>query len=313
MFQEKTFRDKVVTGMFTLPATAALATLVWVLPDAGDATLWGGLAVTGLVSYLLVELNNRNALLRIRSRMVSSVYLALMSVCVFLHPLSVSMLPAVCLAASYFPLFAAYQQPRAAGEVFHVFLLLSAGSLCWPPLLLLSVACYAGLAFPLRALTGRTFMAGLFGLVTPYWLATGLLMWQGDLPQAWENFLSAFRFTRPDYTLLTGPQAASLILTGVLALMSVAHFLRTAFGDKIRVRMYFYAIILQEVLLLAGTALLPSRFDLLFPLLVTNTAPLAAHYFALARGRWMNIWFIVWLLLLAGLFLFNTLCAWKVS
>lgn len=312
MFQEKKFRDKVVTGVFTLPVTAVAATLLWVLPDAGDAALWGGLAVTGVVTYLLVELNNRKALLRVRSRMVSSVYLAFMAACVFLHPLSLSMLPAVCLSAAYFPLFAAYQRPHASGEVFYVFLLVGIASLCWPPLLVLSVACYAGLAVPLRALTWRTFVAGLFGLVLPYWLYAGWSLWKGCLPEACEVFLAAFRFTLPDYAVLTTAQIVSGVIVGGLALLSVVHFLRTAFGDKIRVRMYFYAIIQQEVLLLVAAALLPDRFDVLFRLLLVNTAPLAAHYFALARGRWMNLWFVVCLSLLAALALFNYLCAWKV-
>lgn len=312
MFRERKFRDKVVTGVFTLPVAAVLVALSWVSPDVTDGALWLGLAATGLIAYLLVELNNRHALLRIRSRMVSSVYLVLMAAGVFLHPLSWNLLPAFCLAAAYFPLFAAYQRPYATGEVYHAFLLLGIGSLCRPPLLLLAVGFYAALAVPLRALTWRTFLAGLLGVATPYWIGAGLALWQNRLGPAAGELLAAFRFAAPSYAATPDSvRTVAAVFVAVLALLSVAHFLRTAFGDKIRVRMYFYTIILQEALLLAALVLLPGDFDLIFGLLAVNTAPLAGHYFALARGRWMNVWFIMCLAASVGIILFNHLYAWR--
>lgn len=163
-------RDTVVQGTLTLPV-AALATLaLWMLPDATDARLWGGLAATGLTTYVIMELNTRHALLRIRSRMMSTTYLALMLACPFLHEWSAGAGVAACFALSYAALFASYQQARAEGYVFHAFLFAGLGSLAFPPLLAVAAGYYFSMLFQLRNLTGRTFLAGLLGLALPYWL-----------------------------------------------------------------------------------------------------------------------------------------------
>lgn len=311
MFRERKFKDKVATGVFTLPVTAALAMLLWVSPDVTDGSLWLGLAAVGLIAYLLVELNNRHSLLRIRSRMVSSSYLVMMTAAVFLHPLSWNLLPAFCLAAAYFPLFAAYQRPYASGQVYHAFLLLGIGSLCRPPLLLLAAGFYVALALPLRALSWRTFLSGLFGLATPYWIGAGTALWQNRLDAAADRFFSAFRFDLVPFAAHDIGRTTTAAFVAVLALLSTAHFLRTAFNDKIRVRMFFYTIIQQEVLLLTALVLLPGDFDLLLALLAVNTAPLVGHYFALARGRWFNVWFMCCLAASASLIVFNMMLVWK--
>ena len=83
--EEHTWRKKIVTGSFTLPVMALLTLAVWPLHDVADRMQWAGLVMTGLTAYLIMEMNTRNALLRIRSRMMSVTYLLLMSVCPMLH------------------------------------------------------------------------------------------------------------------------------------------------------------------------------------------------------------------------------------
>ncbi len=71
---DKSFRNKVVTGPLTLPIMVVIASILWFVVD--PITIWsvGGLASTLFMAYLLMELNNRNQLLRIRSRMVSCTF-----------------------------------------------------------------------------------------------------------------------------------------------------------------------------------------------------------------------------------------------
>ena len=64
-------RKSIVTGEFTLPVMALLTLPLWALPDWANWSLWAGLVLTGFTAYLIMELNNRNTLLRIRSRMMS--------------------------------------------------------------------------------------------------------------------------------------------------------------------------------------------------------------------------------------------------
>ena len=71
---------------FTLPVMAVVTSLLWLLSGSADQWRWLTLALTALTTYIVVELNNRHALLRIRSRLVSSVFLLFMAASPFLRP-----------------------------------------------------------------------------------------------------------------------------------------------------------------------------------------------------------------------------------
>ena len=282
--------------------------VVWLIPDLADWHLWLGLVLTGFTAYLLMELNNRNALLRIRSRMVSTTYLALMLACPHLHAWSTSTVLPLCYGASYFLLFASYQKNRAEGYVFHSFLFASVASLFFPPFLVLMVGFYFSMIFQLRNFTGRTFMAGLLGMLVPYWFVAALSIWENRLDTAFLYLEEWFAPALPDYSCLTLPQ---LITAGILlcmAFMSVIHFFHTAYNDKIRTRMLFYVLATQEFILIAGMLLLPAHFDEQLCLFIVSSSAFIAHYYALARGRFFNFWFNLSLLIIAGLTLFNYLC-----
>lgn len=282
------------------------------LPDVESLSLAEGLAVTLFTGYLLMEWNNRSALLRVRSRMVSVTYLVLMAACPFLHVSAVSLLPGVPLLLSYHTLSASYQKPRAEGEIFHAFLFMSAGSLVFPPLLLSLPLFFVSMQMQLRSLTWRTFFAGLFGLAVPYWFLVAWAVWNNRLDAALGS-LPAFPAVSglPDYSALDTARLASAALVALFVLLSLVHIFRTSYNDKIRTRMIFYAVIVQEVLYLALLAVCPQWFDELFALLLANSAPLLGHYFTLARGRFMNRWFVVCLLAVVMLGAANYLELWN--
>ncbi len=102
-------RNNIVTSSFTLPITALVTLLVWMLPAITDGMQWLGFALTCVSAYLIMELNNRNALLRVRSRLMSVTFLVLMLANPMLHAWHVGQLTVVCLLLSYFMLFASYQ------------------------------------------------------------------------------------------------------------------------------------------------------------------------------------------------------------
>ena len=303
--QEHTFRHRVATGAFTLPLTVVIAAGVWAVSKFEEVILWAGFCLALVVTYMLMELNNRNQLLRIRSRMVSSTFLLTLAACPFLHCFSAAYLTAIALVGVYFLLFAAYQDGRASGLVFYAFMLLAAAAIILPPLICLAPLLVFSLLVQLRSLSWRTFFAAVFGAMLPlvYFIAWSL--WNNDFPDTlfplfdWQPVVPTLETFSPDQMLYAG----WLLFLTVLSLL---HYYRTNFNDKIRVRMYFYIIIEVEIALWAGLVFFPQYFDMLFLLLLVNTAPLIAHYFALARGRWpMTVWFVFNLLLLVALGLYN--------
>ncbi len=303
--REHNFRTRITTGTFTLPTAAILTVVLWVVAGMGSVETLEGLAVVGVMTYLMVELNNRNALLRVRSRMVGTMFLALSAGCPLFYAWSTDYIPALSLLVAYFPLFMSYQKPQDAADIFHAALALGVGSLFYPPLLLLGVAFLVGVAVQLRALSGKTFMALLFGLTLPYYFVAAWGVWENKLATVFLPYIEAFDFAAPDYAAVPLPLLLSGGFVVVLSFIAVVHLFRTAFNDKIRTRMFFYIIVIAEVVLALSLLLQPQKAGILLRLLFVNSAPLIAHHLTLGRGRGLNIYFLVCLLLLSALIVFN--------
>ncbi len=302
---EHNFRTRITTGTFTLPTAAVLATVLWVVSGMGCVEHLAGLAVVGVTTYLMVELNNRNALLRVRSRMVGTMFLALSASSPLFYAWTTDAIPALSLMVAYFPLFMVYQQPQNTAGVFHAALALGMGSLFYPPLLLLAVPFLLALGVQLRALSGRTFAALLFGLTLPYYFIAVWGVWEDNLSSIFQPYIEAFAFSAPDYLAVPLPLLLSGGFVIVLSFLAVVHLFRTAFNDKIRTRMFFYIIVAVEVVLVVGFLLQPQKASVLLRLLFVNSAPLIAHHLTLGRGRSLNIYFQVCLLLIVGIIGYN--------
>lgn len=299
--RDRTLRKQISESWLTLPVVAIVAALFWVLPDAQDLFLWGGVALAGLMAYILVEWNNSFQLLRIRSQMISVTFLVLMAMFPQGHLFSLEVLPTLCLLLNYVVLFRAYGLYEPQGVVFHAFLFLSIGSLIEPLLLLLVPFLFFSIQVQLRALTARSLGAGFIGWILPYWFYIPYLLWTEVFSvvvvREWSQSLIP---TLPNYAAVPLPHWIGLGIISLLALISILHFVRTSYNDKIRTRQYFYLLLVQELPIFLLAVAFPDRANIFIPLLLLNSTPFIAHYFALAKGRGMNLWFSFWMLLLLG-------------
>lgn len=305
--RERSFRCRVAESTWLLPFALLLLAALWYIPGAGGGALWGGLLATCVSGYVIIEWNNRNSLLRVRSRMSSSVFFLLMAVCPFLHPWSVYMVPPVCLVLSLCLLFETYQRPRAEGYTFHSFLCIGVGSMFFPPLLLSAFWLYFSMLVHLRSFTWRTFVAGMLGLLLPLWGYVGWAIWQNRLDVALSELSELLVFVPPVYPPLHSPQVVSALFVLALSLMAVWHYVRTAYNDKIKIRMYFYTIIFQVLLYAALLVAQPQWGDAVLRVLMVAAAPLVAHHLTLGRGFKVNLWFYVVLACWLALGIYNRL------
>lgn len=308
------FRHRVSESMASLPILAVIASVLWIIPNIQSVALWGGLVVVGLMSYLVVAWNAQYQLIRVRSRMNSVTFLYLFLVFPQLHPLGWHLFPAVCLLGAYFLLFRTYGEYSPQGYFFHAFFLIGLGSIVFPPLLFLLPFLIFSSNRHLRALTVKSATAAFLGVSLPYWLLLPVYLfaresltpylglWQLDHQQ---DPLQSFQPSHLShlYQQLPLSQWVGTALFLVISLVSMVHFLRTAYNDKIRTRQYHYLLLLQVIPLIVILGLLPQHFTTTFPLCIVTLAPLIGHYFALAKGRGLNLWFILWIILF---FLYGT-------
>lgn len=292
--RDATLRTKITRSQLTLPLVVTVSCAVWCAPDYEVPLRWGGLAVALVLAYMLMELANRNQLLRVRSRMVSTTFLALAAASPFLHDVSAVWVAPVCLVAAYFLLFSSYQHIRSEGKTFYAFAMLGVGAFCFPPFLLLALVFYASMLVQLRILTWRTFVAGLFGLAVPVLVYGAWVAVRGEGGEAFAFVRPWLTWERPDYGSLPVWQQVNAAFLGLQVALGLLHYYRTNFNDKIRVRMDYYLVIMVEVVLVGGLCVRPAAFPDLWPLLLVNSAPLIAHYWTLARGGGlMSFWFVL--------------------
>lgn len=309
--RQHTFRQRVSESMVSLPILSVLVAVLWMLPNIQNVALWIGLGIVGIMTYLVIAWNTQYQLLRVRSRMNSLSFLFLFAVFPELHAVGWHLFPAACLLGAYFLLFRAYGTYAPQGYLFHAFFLLSLGSVAFPPLLFLLPFFLFSAGRHLRALTGKSMLAALFGIVLPYWVLVPLFLFAREVLQP---YLSLWQ---PD-CLWEAIQLAKVPLDHwvggalflLISVIAVVHFLRTAYNDKIRTRQYHYFLLLQAVPLVVLLVFLPQYFATTLSLLIVTLTPFIGHYFALAKGRGMNAWFITWIVLFSVFGLFNYLDLW---
>jgi len=312
--RQNRLQNKVAGSEFTLPLCAIAAIGMWWLPQqAFDVRCLMGLVLCLLTTYIVMETNAQQHIIRIRTRMMSCVWLILAASLSFMHPLGEPIIAAAFLAVSYLLLFRCYQRHRPQQLVFHAFLMLGIGSFCAPVMLAMAIPFFLYLAIFLRTLTGKAFWAGVLGIIVPYWCYAVWCFVMGDMQSFVARMTDMAQLEMPSVELLTSLPFVWQVSAGVIALLSIIsilHYLSTNYDDKIRVRMILYIYVSQTLLLMAFLALQPAHYQTTMALLVCSASPLIAHYFSLSRTLLTTILFLLTLLLVAGV---ATLNLWLTS
>jgi len=299
----------------TLPVAALFSVVVWLLVGLVRLQLWPQLACFIATIYMVVEMTNQNALLRIRSRMVSSTFIVLSCASCFLFPQMTGGVAQLCMVAAFLMLFQTYQTSRCMGRIFYAFAAIGLGSLAFVQMLWYVPVLWLLMATQLQSMNWRTWLASMLGLAMPYWFALVWFLlpfnlsadWTADLSPLADHFALLADISRP--SIPTPPyllgSILALVLTLVLGAIGITHFWQYSFEDKIRIRLlygFFTAMTAFTVFLILVQ---PQHFDVLMRLLTLCACPLIAHVLTFTSSRLSNILFFVALGLALALTVFN--------
>ena len=314
MILKNRIQYNVASSEFTLPLCVILAAAMWWLPQQMfSVRCLLGLILCLLTTFVVMETNAQQHIIRIRTRMMSCVWLVLAASLSFMHPLGEPIVAAAFLCVSYLLLFRSYQRHRPQAIVFHAFLMLGIGSFCAPIMLAMAIPYFLYLAIFLRSLTRRAFWAGILGIIVPYWCYAVWCFVTGNLQSFLDRLTEMAQYENPTLEAITSMpfvwqvSAAVIIL---LSIVSIIHYLRTNYDDKIRVRMILYIYLSQTILLIAFLLLQPAHYQTTMALLVASASPLIAHYFSLTGSWFSTFFFFLSLMLIAGV---ATLNLWLTS
>lgn len=291
----KRLQNRVSQSRLLLPVVVLYAVAVWLLAGGIQQGWYVQLACFTLSTYLMVEVNNAHALLRIYSRMVSSSFVVLMCCATSLFASAHEAVMLLFIIAAMHIALYSYQDKQAVGIVYYSALCFGLASMAYVHVLCLLPLVWLFMAFSLQNLSWRTFGASLLGLLTPYWLAACWLLWQGDLLVLTDHFASLVTTVcNPfDLSLLAPHQLAFYVFMAILVLTGTIHFLRQNYHDSIRIRMFYDMFIWTSWLMLLLIAVQPCHYGALMHILIVAASPLAAHFVALTSTRTTNVAFMV--------------------
>ncbi len=285
-------QNKVAGSRMTLPLMALYATLIWVAGGLITKGLWLQFVCFAVSTVLMVELNNANALIRIYSRMVSSMFIALSCAACFLFEPIGAAVSELFVIAAYLILFHCYQDRKAAGQTFYAFMCLGISSLFCVQIIYFIPIVWILMAAFIRSISVRTLVASVIGIIMPYWLAAAIMLYTGGFDRL-ASHIGQLAVTDGlfDFTALQIHHWITLALIAVTAVTGMVHYKRQCLNDKIRTRMFYNCFITMDLASAAFFVLLPQNADFAMRMMIINTSPLVGHFIALTNTKITNIAF----------------------
>ena len=304
----KRFQNRVAESRFMLPAVAAYGVVMWLLCGLIQQQWWMQFACFVVSTYLMVELNNSNVLIRIYSRSVSAAFIILSCMACFLFPSLKGAITQLCVIASLLVLYRTYQDKEAVGLTFYTFVILSLASLVEVHIVWFIPVYWMIMLFFIYSLSVRTLLASLLGILLPYWCLSAWVLWrhEGDFTSLWQHLEPLADFQLPfDFSTLGLPSILSFAFLVILFLTGLIHYLRTSYNDKIRIRQIYYSLAFLNVVAMVMLIAQPQHEDLLQRVMIITTSPLIGHFVALTYTRLTNVAFCVILGIALILTVFN--------
>lgn len=305
------FQKAIAGSQFTLPVVAAVSVIVWLLfrwENVEWTSLLVGLGMSAFAVYMLAELNNRNVLLRISSRLISSLFAMLLAVVIQLHHFQTGHIILLLSLASYFPFFQMYQSANPL-LTFLAYLPLAFLSFIFPQILFL-VPAYWLCQIYMRGMSWKCWFSSILALLLPYWVMFGIKFYVGDF-DAWlpvqvqwhslsqqPSLLSSmmpYHVENPLPSLFLGYKSLTVVqyvqFVYILSLLSVGivDMYLYSYLDKTRTRIIYRVILIHALSVLLFLLFQIQYFYLLLPLLIADTAIIGGHFIALTYNKYSHI------------------------
>lgn len=307
----KRLQNKIAESRSTLPWTVVLAGAAWYVAAKETSPLtYLSTSLIGLAAYLTFLLNNRYTLIRIYSRTPSTSLIAL-SCCSIPFLLDtdglIGLATACLMLLSYRLLFDAYQDKNSQGTIALVFTCTGISALAEPKVLCLVPLMWVLIKTKIMALSIRTAIASLLGLMLPFWLAASYLLSRHQATEWAVSWWNRLIETAPlaDFSNWPQPMFLSVAFVGLLFVIGSLHFFQVSSNDSIKTRMFYHIFMTMGGTAIIMMALQPQEATWALPLLVANTSFLVAHFITFSHSRLTNITFIVITCMALGLTLFH--------
>ena len=293
----KRLQNRIAESGLTLPIAVVYAICVWaIVMFVGSLSVfsWPQAVCYIASTYMMVEINNSNALLRVRSRMVATTFLFLSCMYVSGFHSLIDNLGQVGFIATILLLFTTYQEKDSSGKTYYAFLFLAASSLLYAEYLYYVPLLWILMISRLQSFSWRTFIASILGVITPYWFVSLWLFYIWDFTPLTRHLSDLDTFIFPaDYLAVTTEQWLVFVFIIIISIAGIIHFWKYSYEDKIHIRQLFGFFIAINLLTLLFIAIQPHLYNALIRIAIISASPIAAHFLTLTSSKLSNIAFFV--------------------
>jgi len=256
--QQKRIQNRISESRWTQVYVVSAATLVWTIAGLyNTSVIVPGVCIL-LATYLMMELNNANALIRIYSRMVSCSFLVFATMAAFMFPSIQTAIIVLGFVGFYTFAFRCYQHTHAPGWTFYAFFCIGMASIVWVQTLFFLPVLWIIMRTNTLSMSPRNFVASLLGIVLPYWFYAGYLAAKGDITLLISHFEKIAVFAEPfNLKLLSFSQVLILSLVLVCAIIGIVHFMNQKRNDNIRTRLFYQVFITIDLVTIGFLLLQP--------------------------------------------------------
>ena len=262
------------------------------------------MAITAILGYLIIEINTAFTLIRTRTTMPVCIFWMIATSLFFLHPFEWENLIPLAFLLSVYQLFQSYESNSPAIPIYHAFFFISLGSLIFPPFIYFSPILW-GSMIPFRSLSGKSLLASLLGIITPYWFLFGYCFYFDQMPLFLAPLQEMILFYPIDYGHLTTSEIASWGTITLLLIISGFHYWQMSYMDKTRTRIYHSFLVIVGLYVTLWSILQPNYMRELMVIELICASFLSGHLFTLTRNRFSGIFFIVTFITIILLTIFN--------
>lgn len=300
-------QNKVAESRRTLSVAILYSVAVWLLAGLVSERWWIQLGLFLFSSYLMALMNNINVLIRIYSRMVSVSFIVLSTSAVFLFPSIEGCFIQLCFITALLSFYNCYQDKESPGWTFYTFLCLSIGSITEIHILYFVPIFWLMMIIIVYSFSWRTFIASIVGILTPYWFWVPWTFWRhnGDMTVLVNHISALVNFQVPETNPLTTQQTLLLILVTILGVTGAIHFVRNSNFDKIRTRQLYYSFFIIGISAFTFLIIQPQHYDMLIRIKIIAVSPLIGHFLALTKTKITNIAFLVMMMAVLALTVYN--------
>ena len=246
--------------------------------------------------FLLIALNNRFTL--IRTRTILPVIVFLMLICGSQYPqtLFLNHFALTLFIVSLFFFFNTYRDPKAVEQAYMGSFLIACTSIIVPHYMLMIIACWITF-FDYKAFSARTFLASVFGLLTPlilYFSCLFLVNGTVDFQQYLTYFLPYETiFNKGNLPLGTVYQVIMFLFFVPCAITVYLHFNKDVIHTRKNLNFCFFILLFSIVL----RAFYVNSYISLMPLTMLGYAVFLSHTFTLIQTKFWQIVFVLFCLI----------------